>query len=161
MSGKNYPLIFLVEDNIAFSKVVEQHLKYQNYTNVRLFISGEECLKYLYLRPDIVIQDYQLQGISGLNVLKRTKKLLPHTEFIFLSGMDSVDIAVDTMKSGAYGYIVKNEVALQRLLQKINNIVRLQQQKKHNHRQKILIMGFVGLIIIIICLILLGFLHFY
>ena len=150
MSNKRYPLVFIVEDNIAFSRVVEHHLKINNYENVMIFTSGEECLKNLYQKPDIIIQDYKLQGISGISVLQRAKKVLQHTEFIFLSAQESIDIAVNTLQLGAFDYIVKNEVALHRLLQKIESIVNIQQLKKRNRIQKILIVLFVVLSIILL-----------
>ena len=156
MADKNDPLIFVVEDNIAFGQIVEHYLIAHDYVNVRLFVSGEECMKCLHLKPDIIIQDYQLQGISGLNVLKRTKKILPNTEFIFLSGQDNVNLAVDTMKFGAFDFIVKNDVALQRLIQKIGNITNLQQKKKRNRWHKIFIMWFIILVLMLICLMIIG-----
>jgi DNA-binding NtrC family response regulator len=127
---KKYPLIFVVEDNKSYSKVVEYHLKNSGYENIMAFSSGEQCLHQLDLRPDIIIQDYKLQGISGLNVLQRVKNILPYTEFIFLSAQDSIDIAISTIKYGAFDYIVKDEVALQRMLQKIENIIKLQKLRK-------------------------------
>jgi DNA-binding NtrC family response regulator len=150
MPKKDYPLIYVVEDNMAFGQIVAHHLKINKYTNVTLFISGEECLKHLNAKPDIVIQDYKLQGISGLNVLEQAKKILPHTEFIFLSAQDNADIAVDTMKAGAFDYIVKNEVALHRILQNIGNIITLQKQKKHNRLQRLLIYLFTVFIILLV-----------
>jgi hypothetical protein len=54
---KKYPLIFIVEDNLTYSKIVDYHLKQNHYGNVEKFVSGEECLKHLYLKPDIIIQD--------------------------------------------------------------------------------------------------------
>jgi DNA-binding NtrC family response regulator len=157
MAATIYPLIFVVEDNIAFGQVLEFYLKDHQYENVRLFVSGEECLKYLYLKPDIVIQDYKLQGISGLNVLTRTKKVLPNTEFIFLSGQDSVDIAVNTMKLGAFDYIVKNDVALQRLLQKIDNIINLQRHKKRNKLLRVLVFCFIIIVLVLVLLMVTGY----
>lgn len=131
---KIYPLIFIVEDNKAYNRIVEHHLHSHGYENVITFMSGEECLKNIYRKPDIVIQDYKLQGISGVNVLQRFKKVLPKCEFIFLSGQDNVEIAINTVKLGAFDYIVKNETSLQRLLQKIENIIRIQKLKKRNNR---------------------------
>jgi DNA-binding NtrC family response regulator len=136
LKKKKYPLIFIVEDNIAYNKIVEFQLRSHEYTNIVSFISGEDCIKNIYQRPDIIIQDYKLQGISGINVLQRFKKVLPRCEFIFLSGQDNVDIAVNTVKLGAFDYIVKNETALQRLLQKVENIIEFQQLKKRNRHYK-------------------------
>lgn len=133
---KKYPLIFIVEDNKAYNKIVEHQLHANGYQNVITFVSGEDCLQNVKLKPDIVIQDYRLQGMSGINVLQRFKKVLPKCEFIFLSGQDNVDIAVNTVKLGAFDYIVKNETAIQRLLQKIENIIQIQQLKKRNKKYR-------------------------
>src|SRR6266542_5389107 len=136
---KKYPLIFVVEDNKAYCKVVDFHLRHHGYENVMVLESGESCLNNLYLKPDIIIQDYKLQGISGLGVLQRVKSVLRFTEFIFLSSQDSVEIAVNSIKYGAFDYIIKDDVALQRLLQKIENIIRLQKLRKRYQLLKILI----------------------
>jgi len=154
MSKKNYPLIFIVEDNKAYSRLLEHHLRMNNYTNVISILSGEECLKNLYRKPDIIIQDYKLQGISGLNVLQRTKKMLPYTEFIFLSGIDDIDVAIDSVKFGAYYYIVKNDVALNRLIPKLEEIKKVQtltMQNKKKQKQVFLI-AIVSVILIIFIL---------
>jgi DNA-binding NtrC family response regulator len=140
---KKYPLIFIVEDNVAYTKVVEYHLNHNGFENVMTFTSGEDCLNNLYLEPDIVIQDYKLQGISGLNVLQRVKSCLPFTEFIFLSSQDSIEIAVNSIKYGAFDYIIKDEVALHRMTQKIENIIKLQKLRKRYKIQKIIVVIFM------------------
>ena len=142
---KKYPLIFVVEDNKTYSKGVVHYLNINGYENVMAFTSGEDCLNQLDLRPNIIIQDYKLQGISGLNVLQRVKSVLPYSEFIFLSAQDSIEIAVSSIKQGAFDYIVKDEVALQRMIQKIGNIIRLQKLRKRYQILKIVII--VNLII--------------
>jgi DNA-binding NtrC family response regulator len=150
LKKKKYPLIFIVEDNKAYNKIVEHQLLMNGYQNIMSFVSGEDCLKNIYQKPDIVIQDYKLQGISGINVLQRFKKVLPKCEFIFISGQDNVDIAVNTVKLGAFDYIVKNETALQRLLPKIENITQIQRLKKRNKRYKIALYSSIFLFIILI-----------
>ncbi len=157
MSKTNYPLVFIVEDNKAYSRLLEHYLRLNKYTNIVPILSGEECLKKLYLKPDIIIQDYKLQGISGLNVLQRTKKILPDTEFIFLSGIDDIDIAIDSVKLGAYYYFVKDEVAFNRLLPKLQEIkdfqlLAIQNQKKKKQVILYLILTIVLIIILIMIL---------
>jgi DNA-binding NtrC family response regulator len=130
------PLIFIVEDNPVYNKLVVNYLHSKKFTRVESFLSGEECLKKLDLKPDIVIQDYLLEGIDGIEVLKATKKKHPHTEFIFLSGQDSVDVAINTMKLGAYDYIVKDQMALKKMVDKITKIIAVQTLIKNNKRYK-------------------------
>ena len=147
MAKKNYPLIFIVEDNKAYSKILEYHLEINNYKNIVCILSGEECLKKLYLKPNIIIQDYKLQGISGLNVLQRTKKILPKAEFIFLSGINDLNVAIDSVKSGAYYYIVKDDVALKLLLLKLDEIKVLQIKATQDKRNRVL---WIALFVIIL-----------
>lgn len=143
-----YPLIFVVEDNLAYNKVVVHYLKQNGYENVLGFASGEECLQNLYLKPDIIIQDYILQGISGLNVLQRIKKIYPYAEFIFLSSQENIEIAVNTIKFGAFDYIVKNELALHQLIRKIQNIdTLLRLRKKNKTQKKAIVLGLMALLI--------------
>jgi DNA-binding NtrC family response regulator len=146
---KGYPLIFVVEDNLAYNKIVVHFLKQNCYENILNFSSGEECLQHMYLKPDIIVQDYKLQGISGLFVLQRTKKILPYTEFVFLSSQESIDIATNTIKHGAFDYIVKNDLALHQLIKKIENIKTLQLlRKKYKIQQLFLILSLTVIIMI-------------
>jgi len=152
MQKRSDPLIFIVEDNPVYNKLVVNYLLSKKFNRVESFLSGEECLKKIDLKPDIVIQDYLLEGIDGIEVLKATKKKHPHTEFIFLSGQDSVDVAINSMKLGAYDYIVKDQVALKKMVDKITKIIALQRLVKNNRRYKI------GIALFFLALALLGLL---
>jgi DNA-binding NtrC family response regulator len=140
MSKKNYPLVFIVEDNKAYSKILEHHLGINNYKNIVPIVSGEECLKKLYMKPDIIIQDYKLQGISGLSVMQRIKKILPKTEFIFLSGIEDINVAIDSVKLGAFYYIVKNDQALKQLLTKLDEIKEVQNRAFQKKKKRIIVL---------------------
>jgi len=147
------PLIFIVEDNPVYNKLIVNYLQSKKFNRIESFLSGEECLKRIDQKPDIIIQDYLLEGIDGIAVLKQVKKILPQTEFIFLSGQDSVDVAVNTLKLGAYDYIVKDQMALKKMLDKITKILAVQVLVKSNKRYKTGIMLFfvaLGVILLIL-----------
>ncbi len=120
------------------------------------FLSGEDVLKNMDKNPDIVIQDYLLEGMTGIEVLIKAKKTNPNVEFIFLSGQDSIEIAINSMKYGAYDYIVKDQMALQKLVNKIYKITSVTELVKSNKRYKIgVIMFFIGLgVLVLITLVL-------
>lgn len=154
------PLIFIVEDNPVYNKLIVNYLQSKKFNRIESFLSGEECLKRIDQNPDIIIQDYLLEGIDGIAVLKQVKKILPNTEFIFLSGQDSVDVAVNTLKLGAYDYIVKDQMALKKMLDKITKILAVQVLVKSNKRYKTGIMlFFVALGVIIMVLVGLALLY--
>lgn len=92
-----------------------------------------------------------LEGMNGIDVLKAAKKVHPEIEFIFLSGQDSIDVAINTMKYGAYDYIVKDQMALKKIVNKITKIISVQQLVKSNKRYKMgVTLFFVALVVIII-----------
>ncbi|WP_321288381.1 response regulator [uncultured Sunxiuqinia sp.] len=153
MQNNKGPLIFVVEDNPVYNKLVVSYLKTNKFTNVEAFLSGEEVLKAMERQPKIIIQDYLLDGMNGIEVLKKAKKIAPEVEFIFLSGQDSIDVAINTMKYGAYDYIVKDQMALKKMVSKMNKILSISSLEKTNKRYKtgvILFFVFLSLFIIVI-----------
>jgi DNA-binding NtrC family response regulator len=150
----NDPLIFIVEDNTVYNKLVVSYLRSQKFTRVESYLTGEECLKNIHKKPDVIIQDYLLEGMNGIEVLKATKKLYPDTEFIFLSGQDSVDVAINSMKYGAYDYIVKDQMALKKMVDKINKIISMRNLVKSNKRYKVgVTFFFIALAVLILVII--------
>ena len=151
MKNPKYPLIFVVEDNSVYNKMIVNHLRNHKFVNTESFLSGEDCLKNIHRKPDIIIQDYLLDGINGLDVLIATKKKCPTADFIFLSGQDSIEIAINCMRYGAYDYIVKDQYALIKLSDKINKILVHREVINSNRRFKRgITLFFIALTIIIL-----------
>lgn len=146
MQNTKNPLIFVVEDNHIYNKLVVSYLKTHRYTNVESYLTGEEALQNMHKNPDIVIQDYLLEGITGIEVLIKAKKIAPNVEFIFLSGNDNIDIAINSMKYGASNYIVKDQMALPKLVEKIRHLSNASEIVQTKKRFKIgVILFFIGI----------------
>lgn len=153
LTSKN-PLIFIVEDNHVYNRLIVSFLKTNKLTNVESFTTGEDALKAMERQPAIVVQDYLLEGMNGIEVLKRAKKMVPDVEFIFLSGQDNIDVAINTMKYGAYDYIVKDQMALKKLVNKIHKIQSYNQLEVSKKRYKLgVVLFFAALALFIVVLI--------
>jgi DNA-binding NtrC family response regulator len=151
MENQKYPLIFIVEDNTVYNKLIVNHLRLHKLTRTLSFHSGEECLKNLDKKPDIIIQDYLLDGMTGIDVLKATRKKHPETEFIFLSGQNDIELAINSMKYGACDYIIKDQYALKKLTDKINKIITVHELVVSNKRYKIgITFFFIALAVILL-----------
>ncbi|HXZ81615.1 MAG TPA: sigma-54 dependent transcriptional regulator [Terriglobales bacterium] len=90
--------------------------------------SGEGALALLETEsPDIVLVDRMLPNMTGDELLRQGKQLLPRTEFAIITGHGSIESAVEAMKLGAYDYITKPFGAgqLKLLLQRMKEKVRL------------------------------------
>lgn len=94
--------------------------------------SGEEALDKLKTTHfDILLVDIKMEGISGLDVLKRVKEDDPDVAVVMITAYGSISTAIEAMKNGAYDYLLKpfdpNELGLL-----IEKIVKLQAQIREN-----------------------------
>ncbi len=124
------PHIVIVEDDMIFNKLISAYLASKGYNSISTFYSGEECIEKLDRKPDIVLQDFDLPGMNGVETMKKIKEKYPQSTFIFLSGQTNISIAVDAMKQGAYDYIIKNAFAKEDALNKIKNVTYIEQFKE-------------------------------
>lgn len=133
--------IFIVDDEPIQNEMLNDFLSEKYLYTVKVFESGEEAIKNLYLAPEIVVLDYHLNGsnreaLNGVDVLKQIKEKSPETQVIMLSGQDKIEVAVDTMKYGAYDYVVKGESAFARVENIINRASEMHKLKVINRSQK-------------------------
>ena len=75
---------------------------------VRAAADGKSALALLEAQPfDLVISDIRMPGMTGLELLARSKQLRPETGVIMITAFASPDDAVTAMKNGAFDYITK------------------------------------------------------
>jgi two-component system response regulator HydG/two-component system response regulator AtoC len=99
--------ILLVDDEINTLKVLSAALK-TSRTDVETARSGEEALKLIKTtKYDLVISDFKMEGMSGEDLLGKTKTLFPDLPFILLTAHGTIELAVNAMRKGAYTYLTK------------------------------------------------------
>ena len=70
--------------------------------------SAEEALKHLGAREfDLVVSDIMMPGMSGLEMVPHVRALAPDTVVIMISGVQTVESAIDALRAGAFDYIMK------------------------------------------------------
>lgn len=124
-------VIFIVDDDDIYLQVLKHHFEKKFEAVVYTYTTSEICLTNLHLNPDIIILDYSLDSVyhdamDGMAMLKEINKRNQNggkeIYAIMLSKQDDIKIAVDTMKNGAYDYIIKGNTADKKLEIVINNI---------------------------------------
>lgn len=153
MSKPDHTCIFVVEDDLMYSRTILHLLESRNFLNVRLFSHGEECLEHLHLDPDVILLDYWLGDgkKNGMEVMEVIRRKSPKTKVIFLTAMDNLKIAQQTMAMGAYDYVVKSESALERMKNLLRRIVfenQIQEDNRVLRRSRRLILVFIFLLIV-------------
>jgi DNA-binding NtrC family response regulator len=122
--AKNSDLtIFLVDDDTLCLTLYQQFLKQLGYSNVELFDSGNDCIDGLVEHdPDVIFLDYNMEGMNGLDVLKKIKQFNEDIIVYFISGQEDIEVAVTAMKHGAADYIIKaslNPEKMKMIMEKI------------------------------------------
>ena len=114
--------VFVVDDNELYAKASRHHLLLNPDNEVEVYGNGKECVKHLYLKPNVIFLDYSLPDISGIEVLRKIKESYSEIPVVIVSGQEDVSTAVELLKEGAYDYIVKDNNAHERMWKACNNI---------------------------------------
>lgn len=102
--------IFLIDDHNLFRSGVKALLARQpDFEVVGEAADGLEGLKRAkQLKPDVVLLDLNMPGISGREAVKMLVEELPDTQVLMLTVSEDAEDLMDTLKSGARGYLLKN-----------------------------------------------------
>jgi DNA-binding NtrC family response regulator len=75
--------------------------------NVKTFTNGNDALSALTENPDLILLDIMLPDINGNEVLGRIKQRIPNLPVIMLSAQGSVEVALESVRLGAFDYFPK------------------------------------------------------
>ena len=100
-------LVFIVDDEPAISKLLSYWVKDKWKYQAQTFTNGEDVLRNLTQRPDLILLDIMLPGLDGLETLKRIKQFDDNLPVIILSAQGSIEVAVESLRHGAFDYFPK------------------------------------------------------
>ena len=101
-------VIFVTDDEQAIRGAIIKRLTRQGH-HVVGYESGEALLEGLqHNLPDLVLLDLKMSDLSGLEALKHVRQLAPAAIVIMLTAYGTVQDAVETMKLGAYDFMIKS-----------------------------------------------------
>jgi len=108
MSGENtLPRVILIEDSLALGKVYQEYLSALPI-QIEQFTEGKSGLNaVLELRPEVVLLDLNLPGISGQEILSRLNEAEFQPAVVVVTAHGSVGSAVEAMRDGAFDFLQK------------------------------------------------------
>jgi DNA-binding NtrC family response regulator len=105
-AGAN-PAVLIVDDEQMLADALRGYLVRRGY-HVDLAGSGEEALARMrQAARDLVVLDYGLPGMDGLEALRRLKQVAPGAEVVMLSGHGTDETAEAAIRLGAFSYLPK------------------------------------------------------
>jgi PAS domain S-box-containing protein len=133
---RNYKMrILLVEDNPDDVELALRELKKQANFKIDIAATGKECLEKLAEKSyDVVLLDYALPKMNGLEVLREIVENNYDVPVVMITGRGDEEVAVKAMKQGACDYVVKSEGYLTRLPLVIQNAIEKYKRDKERAR---------------------------
>lgn len=99
--------LLIVDDEAALMQALCDTLRDQGY-ETEGFTTGDDALKALQAQPfDLLLTDLMMPGMDGVALLGAALKIDPHLVGILMTGMGTIETAVQAMQAGALDYILK------------------------------------------------------
>jgi CheY-like chemotaxis protein len=111
MKQKSPIRVLHVEDSVGDLELTRLFLKRQGYNNITItpVLSAEQALKILEQKDfDVVVSDYKMQGMNGLEFLEELRKQGNDIPFIIFTGKGEEQVAMEALNKGANRYISKD-----------------------------------------------------
>ena len=123
--------LLIVEDEETLRESLKRVFQREGY-QVEAVGSAEQALE-LFEEGfyDLIITDIILPGITGIEMLKRVKEINPDQNVIIITAYASLETAVETLRAGAYDYIVK-PIIHEEIKQIVKNALRQRALQKEN-----------------------------
>ncbi len=129
--------ILIIEDEAAIrrvlSKIISEENRSYDVTEAEDGLEGLELVSKMDY--DLILCDIKMPKMDGVEVLQKMKSIAPEIPVIMISGHGDLDIAVQTMRIGAFDYISKPP-DLNRLLTAVRNALDKNQLTSENRRLK-------------------------
>jgi DNA-binding NarL/FixJ family response regulator len=107
--------VVIVED---LEEVIEGLSAFIKKDNALLLVAAfrtaeAAALELPILKPDLVVIDINLPGMTGIECVRQVKKLVPEIQFMMFTVYENNDQVFDALKAGASGYLLKKTAPLQ------------------------------------------------
>ncbi len=111
--------LYIVEDDEIYAQFLKANFK--NEYEVFTYVTAEDCLEALKGKtPDVMILDYNLPGMSGIDLYDQLKTTFLNAKFIMLSSIDDGAQVLDFIKKGVNDYVVKDD----NVIASLNNVIK-------------------------------------
>lgn len=99
--------VLIIEDELILAKNIKSYLSRYRYESMLAFSAEEGLTALNTFQPGVILLDYHLPNMNGLQVLEQLRSREPTIKVIMITGHGNVEVAVQAMKLGAFDYLSK------------------------------------------------------
>jgi two-component system response regulator PilR (NtrC family) len=114
--------ILVVDDERSICELLEITFRKEGH-RVEIANSVEAAKRKLESQIfDIIISDVRMPGATGVDLLKFTKEISPNTFFLLITGVPTVETAIEAINSGADRYVIKDHALVDQLRRAVKEV---------------------------------------
>ena len=122
--------ILVVDDERSICELLEITFRKEGH-RVEVAHSVEAAKRKLESQIfDIIISDVRMPGATGVDLLKFTKEISPNTFFLLITGVPTVETAIEAINSGADRYVIKDHALVDQLRRAVKEVAESLKWKK-------------------------------
>lgn len=125
--------ILIVEDQMGIANFLKQGLEEEGYETVLAHDGKSGLESFNNTQPDLVLLDWMLPEMKGIDVCKNIRQKNAKTPVIFLTAKDTLEETIEGLKSGANDYI-KKPFSFEELLLRIKIQLKNHDPETDNYR---------------------------
>jgi signal transduction histidine kinase len=131
--------IVVVDDESAARTAVARLLQERGYT-VYALNGGQEAIDFANTTPfDVLLTDFRMPGgLDGLTTVRAVRRINPQVVAIIMTGHSSIDLAIESLKLGVHGFVVKPFTAFE-LIRNIEQTIAQQTLSRENIKMRALV----------------------
>jgi len=117
------PRILIADDHAIFADALRVYLE-KTFTVVGAVADGRALLaEAIRLRPDVIVTDFAMPLLNGLDAARRISEQVPNAKFVFLTMHDDANLAAAALEIGRVAFVLKRSGGLE-LVKAIEEILR-------------------------------------
>ena len=129
-----HALILIVDDENSNRLTLSRVLQREGFYTIEAR-DGEEALQKLEEEPALMITDFKMPKLNGMELLRKAREKSPNTEVIMMTAFGTIDIAVEAMKEGAWDFVSK-PIKRVELLRAVHNAIKKYDISQENRALK-------------------------
>jgi DNA-binding NarL/FixJ family response regulator len=115
--------VLIADDHAIFADALRVYLQEKTFAVIGAVTDGRAMLREAFrLKPDVIIVDFAMPLLNGLDAARRIREQVPNARFVFLTMHDDANLAAATLELGRVGFVLKQSGGLE-LLKAIEEIL--------------------------------------